>query len=355
MSHYRSCFPCKKYNHVQLSPEQVRFYVQKFGSRCFSYCHLHNANYHFEVEGVGLLSYVWVSSCFRKVAIVLVDPLVETEADTRTLMQRFIQEVPGTKLFCVSNKCADVLRELGYNTTVLGKDYYADFGEWNLTRKSSLRRYLKQGANDGLVCKEQTFGEVDKQRVMEISKKWLKTKKWGGCELQAMTWPFYPHDEWNCRKFFAYNKEGNMLGYIFFIPCFKDFRIVGWCANILRRDPDTTPKYVLDYIIMTCAETFRREQCQFLSIAPAILHGCYSTPNESHVFRNVIRFTLACPSRLHFYPFTSLGEHKDHFKANRVEDIYACAKGFRNNVLLVWLSLTVTNIIPIAKWYGIHS
>jgi hypothetical protein len=36
-----------------------------------------------------------------------------------------------------------------------------------------------------------------------------------------MTWPFYEGDEWASRKFYAYNKEGKMLAFMFFLPCFR--------------------------------------------------------------------------------------------------------------------------------------
>jgi lysylphosphatidylglycerol synthetase-like protein (DUF2156 family) len=49
--------------------------------------------------------------------------------------------------------------------------------------------------------------------------------------------------------------------------------VVGYCANILRRDPDEKPSYVLDFLIMSAVEKFRAEGIEYLALAPAPLHG----------------------------------------------------------------------------------
>jgi hypothetical protein len=76
-------------------------------------------------------------------------------------------------------------------------------------------------------CNLQVWADVDAERVREINSAWLGGKAGynGGAELQLMTWPFYEGDEWASRKFYAYNGEGKMLAFMFFIPCFRDGQV----------------------------------------------------------------------------------------------------------------------------------
>lgn len=110
---------------------------------------------------------------------------------------------------------------------------------------------------------------------------------------------------------------------------------------------------VLSYHTITCPITLGYE---FLALAPAMLHGCYDTDNQSALSRTIIKLTLKCPRWLQLYAFTTLGKHKDHFKANRPQPVYGCAKGVRGNMSMMFLSMTVTNILPVSKMlHGIHS
>jgi hypothetical protein len=50
----------RRYRHVKLPQETVHRYIEMAGDRCFAYCNLHNALYHYELPGVGLVGYAWV-------------------------------------------------------------------------------------------------------------------------------------------------------------------------------------------------------------------------------------------------------------------------------------------------------
>lgn len=71
-----------------------------------------------------------------------------------------------------------------------------DIAEWKAPK--SRRRYLNEGTNAGLVVEEQTNAELtpaERERVAEISRRWLEGKKGFGGELQMMTHPFRVEDE----------------------------------------------------------------------------------------------------------------------------------------------------------------
>jgi lysylphosphatidylglycerol synthetase-like protein (DUF2156 family) len=67
-------------------------------------------------------------------------------------------------------------------------------------------------------------------------------------------------------------------------------QVVGYCANILRRDPEEKPSYILDFMIMSCVEKFRAEGIEFLALAPAPLHGVDGhTDGEASFVRTLFR------------------------------------------------------------------
>ena len=121
-----------------------------------------------------------------------------------------------------------------------------------------------KGRNAGLVIKEQLWAEVDGERVRDISDKWKKAKNvMNKHELHFMTWPIHFGDEWGQRKFYVYDKQGRMLAYMFWMPSWRDGKVVGYTSNVLRYDPDKSlgpsQGYVLDFAFFSCVDIFRRE------------------------------------------------------------------------------------------------
>ena len=139
-------------------------------------------------------------------------------------------------------------------------------------------------------------------------------------------------------------------------------QIVGYQANILRRDPKIEkPSYALDFLLLHCDKTFRAEKAngthpnlEFLSLSFSPMYGLAKHPGDSRYLRKTFRLWYNLPSRL--YSKAGLGRHKDHFKMNRVEKTFVCARGPGASLAVQELILTVTNLVPIAKWrHGISS
>lgn len=402
------------YQHTRLPPTTVQAYLQQFGTRAMSYVHLHHSHYHFEGPNkLGLVSYCWVLSYLGRAALVMIDPLCHPQ-DLHALLLAFHNTVPGMKQYvAVSERVAQTLREkpFGYDATVFGRDYYADLKVWKPPK--GRRRYLSEGRRHGLVVKEQEWHEVEHlaPRIQEISDRWLKSKKGGARELQLMTWPFYKGDEWEVRKFYVYDyshiknasssststahkqqeegqgQEGHggkkgveedaasadeckiatdnevsvfaaplLVAYIFFTPCFRDGRIVGYQANILRRDVTIQrPSYVLDYALLHCQEIFRKEGLEFLGLSLAPIYGLVKMMGDSSLLRAAFQVWYHFPVAL--YGFKGLGRHKDHYHVNRVQNVYACTRGVRSALSVQQLILTVTNTLAGAAkvLHGIES
>ncbi len=350
------------YTHVRLPPATVRAYLRQHGTQAMAYVHLHPNQYHFKVPALGgLVSYCWALSFLGRVALVAVDPLC-ARAHLPALLATFHATVPGMKQYvAVSEAVASVLREpaFGYSTTIFGRDYYCDLALWRPPH--GRRRFLNEGRRAGLVVKELTWAEVQHEaaRIHEISDRWLATKKGGARELQLMTWPFHVEDEWGVRKFYVWDREGEgsqMLGYMFFTPCFRDGRLVGYQANILRRDPTVKhPSYALDFLLLHCVQLFRDEGLvQFVGLSLAPMYGLGKAAGDAPLLRRVFQLWFDFPIAL--YGFKGLGQHKDHYHCNRVEPVYACTKGTRAHVSVQQVILTATNVLPVAKaLHGISS
>jgi lysylphosphatidylglycerol synthetase-like protein (DUF2156 family) len=86
----------------------------------------------------------------------------------------------------------------------------------------------------------------------------------------------------------SYDREGVLLSYIFFLPCYRDGKVVGYCSNILRQAPGTKPSYALDYLMCEAIETFRKEGLEYVSLAPAVFYKTERTEGEDPSLR---RFT----------------------------------------------------------------
>lgn len=85
----------------------------------------------------------------------------------------------------------------------------------------------------------------------------------------------------------SYDREGVLLAYVFFLPCYRDHKLAGYCANILRQAPGSKPGYALDYLICEAIELFRKEGLDYVSLAPAVLYNLEKTDNESPTFRRL--------------------------------------------------------------------
>lgn len=85
----------------------------------------------------------------------------------------------------------------------------------------------------------------------------------------------------------SYDREGVLLSYVFFLPCHRDGKLVGYCANILRQAPGSKPSYALDYLICEAIETLRKEGLDYVSLAPAMLYNMERTDGESSTLRRL--------------------------------------------------------------------
>lgn len=80
-----------------------------------------------------------------------------------------------------------------------------------------------------------------------------------------------------------------LLSYIFFLPCHRDGKVVGYCSNIMRQAPGSKPAYALDYLMCEAIETFRTEGLDYVTLAPAMLYNTDKTEGDCESLRRFIK------------------------------------------------------------------
>jgi len=199
------------------------------------------------------------------------------------------------------------------------------------------------------VIKEQKWCDVDGDRVREISNRWLETKACKKRELQCSTWPAIYDDEWCQRKFYVYEKEGGkMVAFIWWLPCFRDGKVVGYTANCLRKDSDKSlpcHNYVLNYAFLACVEIFKAEgNIEFAAMGPAYGADVQGEEGDSSTVRFMAKWAYKNLTR--FYNLKGLADHKDLYKANRQSKLYACHKGPYSKLVYIIMPFIASDAIP---------
>lgn len=332
----------KKNLHEQLPQEKVKYYLQMYGRYSWSYLLLNRALFHYEMEDVGIVAYAWTGGLLRSIAVILCDPLCSDE-NMEVLLTNFHMDVSGVHIYLIVSKfLGDLLMtKFGFHRTQSGKDFYCDFDQWKPPKKH-YKEAMHRASKAGLTIREQTWDTVDDNRVREISDMWRKGKATKR-ELQFINWPIYFGDEWLQRKFYVYNREGTMIAYIWWWPCWQNQKIIGYTAQLLRRDtnPDLhVQAYVLDYAFYACSDIFKKEGISFITPGGALTYDVQKEPGDSFFIRFCNKFAYKFMNRL--YSLKGLALHKERYKANRPVKMYTCHKGIRGLLcypIIPWVSV----------------
>ena len=165
----------------------------------------------------------------------------------------------------------------------------------------------------GFDVKEQKWSEVDAEQVKHISTLWRHTKAVKDKELRLITRPPEFKDAWEVRKFFCYY-EGELVGFVFFDPFFKDEKLIGYTANILRGRKDIHPNGFLDFTLLEALKVFKSEGVTDLSLGISPLHEITAHPKEVKWVRMLQKLMYRYGSS--FYAFQELAYHKTRYRAD---------------------------------------
>jgi lysylphosphatidylglycerol synthetase-like protein (DUF2156 family) len=236
---------------------------------------------------------------------------------SREKLPEFLQEMEratGNKnlLLGVTQDCKDELVKAGYRFSQLGREFQIPIEQFKVVGKSKkYLRWVKHFGERGFTVREQVWNEVDHASVLDISKRWRKTKTYSWRELELLTRPPVFGDEGGVRKFYCYF-EGKLVGYVFFDPFYRDGKILGYCANILRSDPSIRPHGFLDYVILQAIEKFRAEGVEIISLGMAPLAGVEEEAGDEASVRKLAQGIYN--KAVWIYAFQALAYHKRRYR-----------------------------------------
>jgi hypothetical protein len=112
--------------------------------------------------------------------MVLSDPLCAPE-DLRELVRQFLDFAPGCAFVVVSEKCASVLRELGFRANCLGYEpelpiqTYNTKGNWK--ELDLIKRARNEAKREGIVIREASIENINREELDDLTRRWIGTKK----------------------------------------------------------------------------------------------------------------------------------------------------------------------------------
>ncbi|MDX5298710.1 MAG: DUF2156 domain-containing protein, partial [Gammaproteobacteria bacterium] len=242
------------------------------------------------------------------------------------------------------------LRAIGFHINEMGTEFSVRIADFNVEGKH--KKQLRHAANLGKRCQvsvqELRWHEVDQRAVLDISEQWRQHKAVSSHELRLLTRPPVYNEEWAVRKFYAFDASGKILGYVFFDPFFRDGKVIGYTANILRQCMDEVPAGLLDFIVLEAMERFRHEGVEWLSLGISPLHNVQAVPGDRPGIRAVCKMLYEKGNK--FYAFKALAYHKSRYRGE--ESKWYLATDDISVVKVAWTMLRGTGVLGQAHIIG---
>lgn len=328
--------------HEHLAEGSSQELMKRYGYQSSAYFTLQSGVERFGIEGVGFVAYAPVKTLLGRVNVVFANPVCH-DRGRRWLLQEFINTVSGRVLFVgVDGGAAEDLRELGYTINEMGTEFSFRIPGFSVSGKDKkqLRHAANLGKRQNLIVIEQTAEEADLASAHRISDGWRLSKAVKQRELRLLTRPPEFDDEWGVRKFYCY-QDGHLLGYVFFDPFFKNDKVIGYTANVLRQDTENSPSGLLDYIILEAMKTFEKEGIEQVSLGISPVYNVQAHAGDSKIIRGICRFLYEKGN--HFYAFKALSYHKSRYRAKEAK--WYLASKDTPVLTLLWTVLRGTGIL----------
>jgi len=257
----------------------------------------------FESENkIGQVFFASQMTPLGRVQIVFTNPICSEENMTALLKEFLAEQRVPTLFVAVDQEVAEALRPLGYYINQTGTESRIPLKSFELHghKKKQLRHAANYGRRKNCEVKELQWCDVDEVQVKSLSNAWRKSKGVSTREMQFVTRPPVFGDEWGVRKFYCMQGD-KLLAYVFFDPYFKQGKLVGYCANILRSLPERDCNGAIDYTILEAVKIFKEEGVSELSLGVAPLNNIQKDVNDrrgarwfSQLFYNYGNGLYAC-------------------------------------------------------------
>ena len=321
-------------------------FLRRYGSEALAYATLQEGMEYF-INPTGFIAFTTITHpvfARRGVRVVLSDPICALE-DLESLLRRFAEFAPRAAFAVVSERCATVLRGLGFKANCIGYEpeipvqTYNSQGNWK--ELDLIKRARNEAKREGIVIREDDITRVSKAELARVSTQWIGGKKVHDREIWIYARrPVFEHEP-DVRKFVAYDREGRVAGFVFYDPMYRDGKIRGYSANISRCDEKRFGR-LATAINMVALETFKPEGIEVLNLCLApfvnLSEGRYNDDLGAKAF-----FKLSERYGNAIYNFKGLSFHKSKYRGNEKSLYFASNNPIpSNDVYLAFLSSDIT-------------
>src|SRR5205085_9450722 len=126
------------------------------------------------------------------------------------LVQRFLADNPRASFGVISERCAAVLRQMGFKVNCIGYEpeiaiqSYNTKGNWK--ELDLIKRARNEAKREGLTIREEDSARLKQEDLASVSARWISSKKINDREIWIYARrPIFDHEE-DVRKFVAYDR-----------------------------------------------------------------------------------------------------------------------------------------------------
>lgn len=322
-------------------------FLRAHGGEALSYATIQDGMEYFIDDELGYIAFTTVTHpvfARKPKRIVLSDPVCSRE-NLWELIGKFLQDNPSAVFVVISEHCAEVLRDMGYKVNCIGPEpelpvqTYNTGGNWR--DLDMIKRARNEAKREGIVIREERLEEVASEKLEAVSSRWMGTKILNDREI----WIYARRPIWesepDVRKFIAYDKAGEIIGFVFYDPVYRGGRVTGYSANTSRCDESRYGR-LATAIHMEAVDVFRGEGVETLNLclAPFVrLHlGKYNDDKLTKMF-----FELSEKYGNKIYNFKGLAFHKSKYRVKEKPLYFASKSWFTSNdIYLAYLTSDIT-------------
>ncbi len=260
-----------------------------------------------------------------RTAFALADPLSAPET-TRDLIGRFVTNFGDVCFMQVRRPTAEILASLGFAINEMGTEARIDLATHEFVGRKyrAFRLAINRAASKGYVTRECSVAEVGEAAIKEVSARWRRTRTIKSREIDFLNRPIVFADEPDVRKFYSFDRSGQVIAFAIFDPVYENGSIVGYLTASRRRLPEIDP--LINYSI-TCRaiEVFRREgrKWLFLGLSPLaeiedkdFKHNWLTRRSFRFIYKNWL-------FNRYFFPLQGIAAHKRGYGATTEQTYFA--------------------------------
>jgi len=248
------------------------------------------------------------------VALTSSEPIGPRQAALAAIGQfaRFCDDNGWTPVFySIHAPYAAECRRMGWSVTGVGDETVIRPDQWQTTGKrwQDVRSSINRAERAGVRAVWAGYGELSAAQslqIHEMSEQWVADRG-----LPEMGFTLGGLDELRdpeVRLMLAVDSHDRVVGATSWLPTMRHGTVVGWTLDFMRRTPDGM-NGVMEFLLARCAERFRLEGIEFMSLSAAPLAG---SSDDDDVVTRLLHYL---GSRLEpLYGFRSLFAFKRKFQ-----------------------------------------